>query len=429
MLGHLKHNPGRHAPALTGPKFVRRYISIISLVSSLLIIAIFWGFYNRTANLIEDQLLYEARAFFEEIVLTRHWIIKQQGVYIKKQPGMTPDPYLERIKGLKTTITDRSGQEYLLRNHAVVTRLISNLAQEGHHFTIHITSLNPLNPDNAADRFEKAALQSFEKGSRERFRLEKTKSGLMFRFMAPLITREECLPCHGAQGYRVGDIRGGISISIPAGDALKQIAAARDYTVYSAIALLAVLLSVIIYISRHLVNDLRDSEKRLVELATTDALTGVLNRGEGMRRFQLEISRSLRKRQSLSVILIDIDYFKKINDNFGHQTGDLVIELIAGKLAMTLRDYDIICRYGGEEFLVILPDTGLDEARETAERLRKVVEEMNTRPQDGKPIKLTISLGVTNLQTGDSLDGLVYRADNALYIAKEEGRNQVQYIT
>jgi diguanylate cyclase (GGDEF)-like protein len=248
--------------------------------------------------------------------------------------------------------------------------------------------------------------------------------------MAPLITRDDCLPCHGDQGYQVGDIRGGISISIPARRVMQEIAKAGIYILIAAVALLTVLLSVIIYISRHFVRDLKKSEGRLVELATTDALTGILNRGEGIRRFEQEISRSLRKQQPLSIILIDIDYFKKINDNFGHLTGDRAIRLIAGRLVATLRSYDIICRYGGEEFLVVLPATELQKTLEIAERLRSLVEATTVSAKGtGTSINLTISLGVASLQPGDSLDGLVYRADNALYIAKEEGRNQVQFLT
>jgi diguanylate cyclase (GGDEF)-like protein len=429
MSQAAKHDRNKNAPASSSSDFVKIYIGIISLVSSLLIIAIFWGFYSHTVQLIEDQLHHEARAFFQEIVQTRHWIIKQEGIYIKKKPGMLPDPNLENIKGLKTLITDREGEEYVLRNHAVITRSISDLAQREWHFIINITSIKPMNPDNQPDDFERTALESFEAGTKEYSRLRHDSTGSTFRYMAPLITQEECLPCHGAQGYKIGDIRGGISITIPARQALHQIIETRIYTVIAAIALLTVLLSVIFYISKQFVNKLKKSETRLVELATTDSLTGILNRGEGIRRFEQEISRSRRKQLPLSIILIDIDNFKKFNDNLGHQVGDQVIRLVADLLTATLRNYDIICRYGGEEFLVVLPATELPKAIETAERLRTLVAEM-TPAAGGREaaINLTISLGVSSLQPGDSLDGLVYRADNALYIAKEEGRNQVQFI-
>lgn len=415
-------------PTSASSEFVKKYVGIISLVSTILIVAIFWGFYSRTTALIQDQLLHEARAFFQEIVQTRQWVINQKGVYVKMRADTRPDPNLENIAGLKTSITDQDGERYVLHNHAVVTRMISALAQKEQNFTINITSLNPLDPDNKPNNFERSALEKFEAGLQEYYRMEESPTGPTFHFMAPLITQQECLQCHAAQGYKVGDIRGGISISIPAQGVIDELASARIYMIIAAISVLAMLLSAIIYISQHFVKSLEESENLLVELATTDSLTGILNRGEGIRRIQQEISRSLRVRQALSIILVDIDHFKKINDNFGHQVGDRVLKAIAANLAATLRNYDIICRYGGEEFLIMLPTTELNEALETAERLRFVIAKNSTETEGGKFIKLTISLGVSSLQEGDSLDGLVYRADNALYIAKEEGRDQVQYI-
>lgn len=417
------------APASSSSGFVKRYVGIISLLSSLLIVAIFWSFYNRVDHLIQDQLLHEARAFFQEIVQTRHWIINQQGVYIRMRPGMQPDPILGQISGLKNTIIDRDGQRYVLRNHAVITRMISDLAQRDQDFTISITSLNPLNPDNKPDEFERTALNKFETGLTEYYQLERSSTWATFRFMAPLLTEQECLSCHGAQGYKLGDVRGGISISLPANGVISEIMATRVYTAIAAIALLALLLSVIIYISLHFVKDLKKSEKRLVELATTDSLTGILNRGEGMRRFQQEISRSLRKQEPMSILIIDIDHFKLVNDKYGHQVGDHVLRMIVSNLKAILRNYDIICRYGGEEFLVMLPNTEMEKALETAERLRQLIAETPIEIRGDTNIPLTISLGASALQAKDSLDSMIYRADNALYLAKEKGRNQVQFIS
>jgi diguanylate cyclase (GGDEF)-like protein len=406
-----RHSEPKPPPSLkSSSDFVKRYVGILALVSVILIVGIFWGFNTRNTTLIRHQLEHEARAFFAEIVQTRHWIIKQEGVYVKKKQGMRVDPLLGKIKGLKTSISDLEGNSYLLRNHA------------------NITSLNPINPLSEPDPFETKALQQFEEGVEEVSEFAKTPSGVLFRYMAPLVTEEECLLCHGEQGYDIGDIRGGISISIPATHITKEIVETRIYTIISAVALLAVLLSIIIFISHHFIRDLERSEKKLVELATTDGLTGLLNRREGIRRFEQEISHSIRERLPLSVIIIDIDLFKRINDNFGHQTGDIAIVTVGELLVSTLRNYDIICRYGGEEYLIVLPTTELKKAIETAERLRKVVEESTITADDESRVDLTISLGVSSLKPGDSMDGLVYRADNALYIAKQEGRNQVQFI-
>jgi len=394
---------------------------------TILIIAIFWGFNNRQTKLLKEQLAHEARAFFQEIVQTRHWIIKQDGVYVKQKPGMRIDPFLANIKGLETSISDEHGHTYLLRNHAAITKMISTMATEERLFGINITSLTPLNPLNEADAFEQEALAGFEKGDDEFYGFEKTPSGVLFRFMAPLLTEEACLKCHAEQGFEAGDIRGGISVSISADQIIKEINENRVYILISAISLITLLLSVIVFIGKRFITALDESEKKLVELATTDPLSGLLNRREGIRRFQVEISCSFRETLPLLLLLFDIAFFKQVNDNFGHQTGDEAIGMVADTLVTTLRDYDIVCRYGGEEYLVILPATGLAKALEAAERIRKVVEDEVIQTRTGDQINLTVSCGVASLQPTDSLDSLVYRADNALYIAKEDGRNQVVY--
>ena len=106
-----------------------------------------------------------------------------------------------------------------------------------------------------------------------------------------------------------------------------------------------------------------------------------------------------------------------------------MIQEVAETLVGALRNYDVVCRYGGEEFLVLLPTTELQKALDTAERLRKLIDQtVTTKKEHGAEVNLTISLGVSELKEVDSLDSLIYRADNALYIAKQEGRNQVQFI-
>ena len=126
------------------------------------------------------------------------------------------------------------------------------------------------------------------------------------------------------------------------------------------------------------------------------------------------------------MIILDVDYFKKINDDLGHLVGDWVLIDLANTLVALLRNYDIVCRYGGEEFLLILPATVLEQALDTADRLRQRVAKQAIALQDGRTVPVTISLGVAQLRAHESLDGFISRADTALYLAKENGRNQVR---
>jgi diguanylate cyclase (GGDEF)-like protein len=169
-------------------------------------------------------------------------------------------------------------------------------------------------------------------------------------------------------------------------------------------------------------------ELRILELANTDALTGVLNRRAFMERMDQEIHRSLREGVPLSLILTDIDYFKRVNDRNGHQVGDLVLQRFTEQLSESSRPYDFVGRYGGEEFVVCLPGADTSQAGSVAERMRRKVEEMSiTLPHSSQSIQITGSFGVASLRAGseDSVDLITGRADDTMYRAKREGRNRV----
>jgi two-component system chemotaxis response regulator CheY len=169
-------------------------------------------------------------------------------------------------------------------------------------------------------------------------------------------------------------------------------------------------------------------ELRILELANTDALTGVLNRRAFMERMEQEIHRSLREDVPVSLILTDIDYFKKVNDRHGHQVGDLVLQRFTERLSESSRPYDFVGRYGGEEFVVCLPGADISQAGSVAERMRKRVEEMRiTLPDSSQSIQITDSFGVASLRAGseETVDLITGRADDTMYRAKREGRNRV----
>ena len=170
------------------------------------------------------------------------------------------------------------------------------------------------------------------------------------------------------------------------------------------------------------------------EMAITDPLTGLANHGEMQARLTFESGRlgryaTLRAAgHHLSVILLDIDHFKKFNDRFGHQAGDAVLKGVAAALKGAVRSFDIAARYGGEEFAVILPETTEEAAREVAERIRRSVSMYPFASEDGKSVRVTVSVGVaTAPENGSTPAALIKQADAALYHSKEEGRNRVTH--
>lgn len=166
--------------------------------------------------------------------------------------------------------------------------------------------------------------------------------------------------------------------------------------------------------------------ERLYHLASTDELTGLHNRRYFLDRLGEEMERATRHNHPLSMILFDIDFFKSINDGFGHNTGDLVLEEIGELLGHAVRSIDISCRYGGEEFCILLPETDQDQALLVAEKLRKEVQSLRIVAESGEQIEFTISLGAGNWHPGESARFFLAAVDEALYRAKREGRNTVR---
>ena len=170
--------------------------------------------------------------------------------------------------------------------------------------------------------------------------------------------------------------------------------------------------------------DLRNSVTNLTKLSLTDELTGVANRRALVDSVQMELSRCRRSGVSMSLLILDLDFFKKINDSYGHPVGDLALVHVSGLFNKTLRQYDILGRIGGEEFAVFLSNTPVDLSLEIAERIRDMVANTNFE-HDGINIPLTISIGHTTLGCNAAFDDLYSQADQALYIAKTTGRNKV----
>ncbi|GAA0946687.1 hypothetical protein GCM10009550_21540 [Actinocorallia libanotica] len=165
--------------------------------------------------------------------------------------------------------------------------------------------------------------------------------------------------------------------------------------------------------------------QQLQAAARTDAKTGLLNAGAWQREADIEISRAERSHEALAILLIDIDYFKRVNDTHGHLVGDQVLASVAGTLCLQLRDYDIVGRFGGEEFAVLLPGADTVEACRVAERLRARVRRLAV-PTEDTTVSVTISIGVALYRThGQDLIELLASADLALYRAKQTGRDRV----
>jgi len=170
-----------------------------------------------------------------------------------------------------------------------------------------------------------------------------------------------------------------------------------------------------------------DKEK-LERLATFDSLTGLYNRRAILGKLRELINLANRYKEDFSLSMLDIDHFKKVNDRYGHLTGDDVLEKVAALIRGNIRDTDIAGRYGGEEFIIILPQATLSSAWVVAERLRSIIEQAEMKDPAGNVFAITVSQGLAGWERGEDAHSLISRSDEALYKAKEKGRNRVQIL-
>ncbi|OCC16400.1 Two-component response regulator [Dissulfuribacter thermophilus] len=371
-------------------------------------------------NAIKEQkriAIETARCVFDIILTTRMWNASHGGVYVVVNDKVKPNPYLkDPMRDLELD----NGLKLTKINPALMTRQISEFAKGKEGIVFHITSLRPINPLNKPTPIEERFLKEFEKGVKERGIFIKRDGKTFYLYMAPLITKKTCLKCHARQGYKEGDIRGGISITLPFVMEMPWLPLVLGHIVIWVVVLCGIVIAG---------NKLNNAYEELRRQAVFDSLTGVPNRNSLFRRLVEEYRRCQRYSQPLSVIMCDVDDFKAYNDVYGHVKGDECLKKVAQTIRSSLkRPGDFCARYGGEEFVVLLPDTSLEGALHVAERIRANVEKMAI-PHIKSPIQVvTISLGVAAAECNTSISHyeLIKRADIALYLAKQQGKNQIQ---
>lgn len=188
---------------------------------------------------------------------------------------------------------------------------------------------------------------------------------------------------------------------------------------------LTVVFGMFAYLALFYVTTVTRAHKGLARMATTDSLTGLFNRRHIIALTEKELARHHRRPSNLTFLLMDVDHFKQINDRYGHDLGDRVLGAVSQVLREQMREQDFIGRWGGEEFLAILPATDIEQAAATAERIRLKIEQLVVAV-DGKKISVTLSIGISQYRSEELLSSAIARADEALYKGKAGGRNRVE---
>ena len=408
-------------------KATYRQSAFIALVWTVLVIAsLAWGAHGHRREVL-NVAYQNAVTIIAKDIAFRAWASMHGGVYVPPTEQTPPNPYLAFLP--ERDVVTTTGRKLTLMNPAYVLREAQFLYQGEYGESAHITSLNPINPNNAADEWEKMALSRFELGAREVKEVTQSEGVSQMRVMRAFVVDETCLKCHAHQGYKVGDIRVGISATIPL-KPLFDIEARdiRNASISHGVIWLFGLLGIGAYhvIRRREIKRIARQQK-LEYQASTDALTGLANRHAFTARAEQELARAKRYGGELSLLMADIDFFKKVNDTYGHQAGDIVLKELADIFSRTLRDLDFAARFGGEEFVILLPGINVENALKTAERLRVLVGDARIPLQQGGVVKLTVSIGVASYSAAanSSIEKLIHEADKALYMAKGAGRNKV----
>lgn len=424
--------------------FIIYFIVTIIFIFTIIII----NYINSTKiNYIQVSqkiLFQEASSLFNNIVNMRLWASQHGGVYVKAHDNIKPNPYLQN----NHTFT-KDGEMLIKINPAWMTRQLSELSNKRNQdYYFKITSLNPMNPNNKADYFERNALQYLEKNPNEKFYTNLNHKS--YDFLGVLKVDKSCLQCHKEQNYKIGDNMGGLRVSIPIETYLQNVEMITSktdilyvITFFTSIVFIFIIAYTINSIYRrernilrlnktlekkvkHRTKELLEANKKLLEISTIDHLTNIPNRRYFFETGEKLLNLAKRENENLSIICIDIDFFKKVNDTHGHQIGDEVLKHVSNIINQNIRKSDVLARTGGEEFAIILNKTDLKGAYVLSEKIRTALEQ-SLYKNEKITLQITLSLGISQMKEDDQIvDAILARADSALYKAKELGRNQTQ---
>lgn len=398
-----------------------RTSSIVILWGTILFVAVTW---TVTVVIILQWELQHARKAFNDVIQLRgemlyqnvrsiqHWIGVHGGIYVATdepdhESGAAPsDPSQRKLVFLTPT-------EFL--------RNIYDEFQAINGTRVRLVGENPINPANTPDGWEMTGLTALHSGATDFIREAGDANDHSYRLLRPIVLRDKCLACHdNFNAEDVGTIAGAVSINLD----LTQDRSAHDSTTAAMRVHHTWLWAFGMAIIGAIAVGWRRILSRLNDLITRDPLTHIMNRRTLMDCLDREVARNLRDRRGVGVMMLDIDHFKKVNDTFGHQAGDEVLRRVSQLLADQMRPFDVVGRYGGEEFMIICPNSDLADTAAIAERLRSAIASRRFDTARG-PIGVTASIGVAGTELVADPDDLVGAADGALYKAKGRGRNCV----
>nr|WP_320012606.1 ATP-binding protein [uncultured Desulfobulbus sp.] len=335
-------------------KTTRHLLLLAGGVIILLVLSCFLGLTVKQESMIKSSVYLSAQRLFESIVLTRRWNAQYGGVFVQKKTGMLSNPYLEH-----PDISTASGLIYTLKNPALMTREISLLAEQSGHYRYHITSLKLMNLANVPDNWERESLEKFEQGVEERVQVAVVDGQQVYRFMRPLVVEDGCMSCHGKQGYQRGEVRGGISVSLPYKDIAAHLGSNRIKMAGLALSIIGIFIFLFYFVIWRLVGhlfsisgELKEQKQQLEYLnADLDEIVNerTLALQESEQRFRL-----LFEQAPVGICHIGLNgQILRVNDRFCEIFGYEVSQLLAKQFQDISFDAKKISMLGEWEELLI----------------------------------------------------------------------------
>lgn len=399
-----------------------------------------WNVSQQSENALE-LATESARQKFQMIELMRGWNADHGGVYTWVTPGNEPNPYLN--DPARDLVTQEGGKLTKL-NPAYMTRQISELAQQT-QVSFHLTSLRPLNPKNKADAWEALALKQFETGLREKSEWVVTDGRRTLRYIAPLFTKTPCLACHAVQGYQLGEIRGGLSITQDANhlhDALISENTRILLVHFAAWLLAAFFLQISIDSNRKYVRALRDihsaqvatieeqrddlvrANREIEILASWDRRNGLHSRAHLHRMMESIWGVHARNGVALSLMLVEIDRFSEYRGRFGAVEGEAIIRQVGLIVRRSADVLDAIgARYDGATFIVLIPDAEAPAVAAAADDVLHAVRSLQIEHGEVQDDILEVRIGIATITPSLRVSpaSLPQAAERALKDARKEG--------
>lgn len=367
----------------------------------------------------EHLIELKGKALADQTQVLRRWIGGHGGLYAEEGGDITPNPDLAHIP--ERDITTPSGRKLtLLNSPTILQRLLSEFESESVD-KIRLVAYDPVNPSGTPDSWEHKSLDALRQGEKyvqENVEIDGTQR---FRLIYPIKNQPKCSKCHDYGDESSNKVIGGLSISIDRTSVDLDFLNLTDRlrSTYLSIWVAGVIgLLLFHFVSFRLLRQLHHT-------ATRDHLTQLFNRGTIEQHLQHGLKVAERYNQSYSVLLLDIDYFKKVNDTYGHAAGDNVLQRVSAILESSIRTCDTAGRIGGEEFLILAPNTDSGEAHAIANRILEAYRSCSVQVDDDISIPITVSIGFTSRLPSDNATEMMQRADKALYQAKNGGRNRV----